>query len=160
VARARRNAVLSGLAELPIRWFAEVAAKFVRRVLKRGRRYDAVILDPPAYGHGPHGETWKLTDDLPALVADCLQLAGDELEFLLLSCHTGELAFAAPLLKYLVTTEAELGRRGKLDASDLATVSLDGERLHAGAAVRWTTAAAAPDRASNDTKPAENVRQR
>ena len=61
VAWARRNAELSGLAEAPIRWIAEDAMKFVKRELKRGNRYDAVILDPPSYGHGPQGEVWRLS---------------------------------------------------------------------------------------------------
>ena len=62
VDRARQNAVLSGLAERPIRWIAEDAVKFCRREVKRGNRYDAVILDPPSYGHGPKGEPWKIDE--------------------------------------------------------------------------------------------------
>ena len=69
VAWARRNAELSGLADAPIRWIAEDAMKFVKRELKRGNRYDAVILDPPSYGHGPRGEVWRLSKHLPRLLA-------------------------------------------------------------------------------------------
>ena len=68
VAWARRNAELSGLADAPIRWIAEDAMKFVKRELKRGNRYDAVILDPPSYGHGPQGEVWRLVET-PAAAA-------------------------------------------------------------------------------------------
>ena len=67
VAWARRNAELSGLAEATIRWIAEDAVKFVKREVKRGNRYDAVILDPPSYGHGPRGEVWRLSKHLPRL---------------------------------------------------------------------------------------------
>ena len=71
VAWARRNAQLSGLSEAPIRWITEDARKFVRREIKRGNFYDAVILDPPSYGHGPGGEAWKLEEHLGELLAMC-----------------------------------------------------------------------------------------
>ena len=71
VAWARRNAELSGLADAPIRWIVEDATKFVKRELRRGNRYDAVILDPPSYGHGPRGEVWRLSKHLPRLLALC-----------------------------------------------------------------------------------------
>ena len=64
VAWARGNAKASGLAEAPIRWIVDDCAKFVEREIKRGRRYDAIIMDPPSYGRGPSGEIWKLEKDL------------------------------------------------------------------------------------------------
>jgi 23S rRNA (cytosine1962-C5)-methyltransferase len=95
VAWAGRNAELSGLASAPIRWIVEDAARFVRRELKRGNRYDAVILDPPSFGHGPAGETWKLEDDLPALLAACTELTAGRRRFVLLTCHTQSVTPAA-----------------------------------------------------------------
>ena len=74
VAWARRNAELSGLSAAPIRWIAEDALKFVKRELRRGNRYDAVILDPPSYGHGPRGEVWRLSKHLPRLLSLCGEL--------------------------------------------------------------------------------------
>jgi 23S rRNA (cytosine1962-C5)-methyltransferase len=88
VAWARRNAELSGLSAAPIRWMAEDAMKFVKRELRRGNRYDAVILDPPSYGHGPRGEVWRLAKHLPRLLSLCGELTAGRLEFLLLTCHT------------------------------------------------------------------------
>ena len=88
VAWARRNAELSGLADAPIRWIAEDAMKFVRRELKRGNTYDAVILDPPSYGHGPRGEVWRLSKHLAGLLAMCGQLTAGRRRFMLLTCHT------------------------------------------------------------------------
>jgi 23S rRNA (cytosine1962-C5)-methyltransferase len=85
---ARRNAELSGLASAPIRWIHEDAATFVRRELKRGNRYDAVVLDPPSYGHGAKGQTWKLAEQLPGLLADCARLTRGERCFMLVTCHT------------------------------------------------------------------------
>ena len=67
---AKRNAKQSGLGEAPIRWIVEDAAKFVEREIRRGSQYDAVILDPPSYGHGPRREAWKLSRDLLALLED------------------------------------------------------------------------------------------
>jgi 23S rRNA (cytosine1962-C5)-methyltransferase len=137
VAWARRNAALSGLADAPIRWIAEDALKFARRELKRGRRYDAVILDPPSYGHGPRGQAWKLADKLDDLVDVCLQLTAGRREFVLLTCHSGDWAVAAPLLAHFVSQKTAFGDEGKLTAQNMALVSADGQRLHAGAAIRW-----------------------
>src|SRR5690606_38707802 len=88
VDRARRNAELSGLAERPIRWIAEDAVKFVDRELRRGNGYDAVILDPPSYGHGTSGRAWKLAQDLPPLLEKIAALTANRRAFVLLSCHT------------------------------------------------------------------------
>lgn len=74
VVGASRNARHSGLADAPIRWIVEDAARFVRREIRRGNSYDAVILDPPSYGHGPKGETWKLSEHLLPLLRDCAVL--------------------------------------------------------------------------------------
>ena len=88
VAWARRNAELSGLAHAPIRWIAEDAMKFVKRELKRGNRYDAVVLDPPSYGHGPQGEVWRLSKHLPRLLSLCGELTDGRPQFIVLTCHT------------------------------------------------------------------------
>ncbi|MBS3962238.1 MAG: class I SAM-dependent methyltransferase [Sandarakinorhabdus sp.] len=74
VEQARANARLSGLADRPIRWLTEDARKFVAREVRRGRRYDAILLDPPKFGRGPDGEIWDLTEHLAGLLADCAQL--------------------------------------------------------------------------------------
>ena len=101
VAWARRNAELSGLADAPIRWIAEDAMKFVKRELKRGNRYDAVILDPPSYGHGPRGEVWRLSKHLPRLLSLCGELTAGRLQFMLLTCHTP--GYDAELLTEMLT---------------------------------------------------------
>ena len=88
LARARRNAELSGLADAPIRWIAEDAVRFVKREQKRGQKYDAIILDPPSYGHGTQGSVWQIDRDLPILLQNCFDLLSDKLLFLLLTCHT------------------------------------------------------------------------
>jgi 23S rRNA (cytosine1962-C5)-methyltransferase len=88
VTQARQNGAISGLADAPIRWITEDAVKFVRREIRRGNRYDAVILDPPSYGHGASGQVWRLAQDLPKLLALCAELTAKSREFLLLTCHT------------------------------------------------------------------------
>jgi 23S rRNA (cytosine1962-C5)-methyltransferase len=74
VAQARANAALSGMADRPIRWIIDDAAKFVAREVRRGRRYDAILLDPPKFGRGPEGEIWRLEEHLPELIAGCRRL--------------------------------------------------------------------------------------
>ena len=88
LARARRNAELSGLADAPIRWIAEDAVRFVQREIKRNEKYDAIILDPPSYGHGSRGQVWQISRDLPALLRHCFELLSEKPIFLLLTCHT------------------------------------------------------------------------
>jgi 23S rRNA (cytosine1962-C5)-methyltransferase len=88
VAWARRNAELSGLGSAPIRWIAEDALKFARREARRRSRYDAVILDPPSYGHGSRGEVWRLSRHLPRLLTLCADLTAEQCRVVLLTCHT------------------------------------------------------------------------
>ncbi len=87
VAAARDNAALSGMAENPVRWIVDDASKFVAREVRRGRRYDGILLDPPKYGRGPDGEVWKLEEDLPHLIADCRQLLDADSRFLFLTVY-------------------------------------------------------------------------
>src|SRR5215813_10113749 len=88
VAWGRDNAQLCGLANAPIRWVVEDVSKFLRREVRRGNRYDAVVLDPPSFGRGSKGEVWKLERDLPALLDLCRQVLSNVPLFVLLSAHT------------------------------------------------------------------------
>jgi len=85
---ARRNAARSGLDDRPIRWIVDDIEAFVAREDRRGRRYDGVILDPPSYGHGAGGRSWKLADRLPDLLAACVVLTGPRPAFVVLTAHT------------------------------------------------------------------------
>ena len=87
VAQARDNAALSGMADKPIRWIVDDAAKFAAREVRRGRRYDGILLDPPKYGRGPEGEIWKLEEDLPSLIANCRALLDADSRFLFLTVY-------------------------------------------------------------------------
>ena len=135
VAWARQNAALSGLAGAPIRWIVDDARAFVARELKRGRTYDAVVLDPPTYGHGPQGETWKLFDDLPPLLKACGKLTSSQRSFFLLSCHAPGLG-PAELSAYLA--EALFGHcSGGGAAHEMKLISQDGRKLASGVVARW-----------------------
>ena len=87
VEAAKANAKLSGMADAPVRWIVDDAAKFVAREVRRGRRYDGIILDPPKFGRGPNGELWRLEEGLPALIADCAQLLDEKSKFLVLTVY-------------------------------------------------------------------------
>ena len=87
VEAARGNAALSGLADAPVRWIVDDAARFVGREVRRGRRYDGILLDPPKYGRGPEGEVWRLEEHLPGLVADCRRLLDANSRFLFLTVY-------------------------------------------------------------------------
>ncbi|RSU49226.1 class I SAM-dependent methyltransferase [Sphingomonas sp. S-NIH.Pt15_0812] len=87
VEAARANAALSGLDAAPVRWIIDDAAKFTAREVRRGRRYDGILLDPPKYGRGPEGEIWRLEEDLPRLIADCRQLLDENSRFLFLTVY-------------------------------------------------------------------------
>ena len=87
VEAARANAALSGMADRPIRWIIDDALKFAAREVRRGKRYDGIILDPPKYGRGPEGEVWKLEEGLPPLIAECRKLLDADSRFLFLTVY-------------------------------------------------------------------------
>ena len=117
VEAARANAMLSGLAEKPIRWMTDDATKFVAREVRRGRRYDGILLDPPKYGRGPDGEVWKLEEGLPGLIADCRQLLDAESRFLFLTVYAVRMS-ALAIGELLRQALGDLG--GTVEAGELA----------------------------------------
>ncbi len=84
---AKENAKLAGMSDKPIRWLIDDAAKFTAREVRRGKRYDGIILDPPKFGRGPEGEVWRLEEHLPALIADCRKLLDADSSFLFLTVY-------------------------------------------------------------------------
>lgn len=95
---ANENQALSGLEN--IRWMVEDALKYVKRELKRGRKYNGIILDPPAYGHGPNGEKWKLEDNIREMMHDVVQLLDEEEHFLILNTYS--LGFSSVIVENLI----------------------------------------------------------
>ena len=123
VAQARENAALSGLEEAPIRWLVDDAAKFAAREVRRERRYDGIILDPPKFGRGPKNETWRIEEGLPGLIADCRKLLDENSRFLFLTVYAVRMSSLA-----LAGLVEELFRdlSGTVEHGDLA-VREDGE---------------------------------
>ena len=117
VAQARENAALSGLSDAPVRWIVDDAVKFAAREVRRGRRYDAILLDPPKFGRGPDGEVWRLEEHLPGLLADCAQLLDGQSRALFLTVYAVRLS-ALALQELLQQTLGHLG--GTVEAGELA----------------------------------------
>ena len=136
VAWARRNAALSDLAEAPIRWIVEDAPRFVEREARRGRRYDALILDPPSYGHGPRGEPWKIERDLEPLLAHCAGIMVELPAFALLTCHTPTLG--PNRLQRILAAGLAAGREWPARVQPLLLATADGRQLPSGLAATWT----------------------
>jgi 23S rRNA (cytosine1962-C5)-methyltransferase len=117
VASARDNARLSGMADRPIRWLVDDAAKFVGREVRRGRRYDGIILDPPKFGRGPDGEVWRLEDHLGPLIADCRKLLDADSRFLILTVYAVRMS-ALAIGELLAQATADLG--GRVECGEMA----------------------------------------
>lgn len=132
---ARHNAELSQLAGAPLRWIVDDARKFVQRELRRGNQYQAVILDPPTYGHGSRGEPWELAKDLQPLLAACAHLTCERRAFMLLTCHTPTLS-PADLAAMLADALPGCSRRD-VAAQSLTVRTTDGRTLPSGVAARW-----------------------
>lgn len=134
---AKENAASSGLSDAPIRWIVDDCVKFVERELRRGKTYDAVIMDPPSYGRGPKGEIWKIEEKIHSLVGLCAQLLSDEPLFFLINSYTTGLQPA--VLSYLLSLELKKWN-GIVDAQEIGLpVSSNGLVLPCGASGRWET---------------------
>ena len=136
VSWARENAKLSGLEQAPVRWIVDDCAKFVEREIRRGRRYDALIMDPPSYGRGPSGEIWKLEENLYPFLELVVQVLSDQPLFVLINSYTTGLAPA--VLTYLLDTLVTKRHGGHTDAQELGLpVTASGLALPCGATGRW-----------------------
>ena len=136
VAWAKENAAASGVSDAPVRWIVDDCAKFVEREIRRGRRYDAVIMDPPSYGRGPGGEVWKLEQNLWPFVSLCKGVLSDEPLFLLINSYTTGLS---PSVLTYVTKSIFSGRfGGKGESRELCLpVTESGLFLPCGASCRY-----------------------
>ena len=134
---ARENARASGLEDAPIRWIVDDCAKFVEREIRRGRRYDAIIMDPPSYGRGPTGEVWKLEDSLYPFVELCAGVLSDEPLFIIINSYTTGLA--PSVLTYILETLISKKFGGHTLSDEIGLpVTESGLVLPCGAAGRWT----------------------
>ena len=134
---ARENAKASGLEDAPIRWIVDDCAKFVEREIRRGRRYDAIIMDPPSYGRGPTGEVWKLEENLYPFVELCAKVLSDEPLFVIINSYTTGLA--PSVLTYILETLVSRRFGGRTVSDEIGLpVTETGLVLPCGATGRWT----------------------
>ncbi len=137
VAAAKENAALSGLAAAPIRYIVDDCKKFIEREIRRGNKYDGIIMDPPSYGRGPTGEVWKIEDNIDEFVALTEKVLSDDPLFFLLNSYTTGLS--ASTMKYIATVRLLSGRKGEAEADELGLpVKNSGLALPCGSSVRVT----------------------
>jgi len=137
VATAKENAVLSGLADAPVRYIVDDCFKFCEREKRRGNRYDAVIMDPPSYGRGPNGEKWTLEENIDSFVDLAASLLSDEPLFFLLNSYTTGLSPSA--MGYLLEKNLKSLIGGSVVSDEIGLpVSSTGSALPCGASSRWT----------------------
>ena len=132
---AKENAKSSGLSDAPIRWIVDDCVKFVEREIRRGNKYDAIIMDPPSYGRGPKGEIWKIEDSIHSFVKLCAQLLSDDPLFFLINSYTTGLA--PSVLTYMISIELKK-YNGIVTAEEIGLpVTSTGLILPCGASGRW-----------------------
>jgi 23S rRNA (cytosine1962-C5)-methyltransferase len=137
VQKAKLNASLSDVPSDSIRYIVDDCFKFVQREIRRGNKYDAIILDPPSYGRGPGGEKWMIEKDLDGLIASISLLLSDKPLFLLLNSYTTGLSPSS--CGYILHTNICKKYGGTIDNQELGIpVSADGICLPCGASSRWT----------------------
>ncbi len=137
IAWAKDNFDASGLTGRPVRLIVDDAMKFVLREIRRGRQYDAIVMDPPSYGRGPTGEMWKIEEDLYPLVEACAQLLSPGARFFLINSYTTGLA---PSVLASILKVALAGRGGRIEADEVGLpIARGGLVLPCGASGRWTS---------------------
>lgn len=136
VSWAKENAAASGLQDAPIRWIIDDCGKFVEREIRRGKRYDAIIMDPPSYGRGPSGETWKLEENLWDFVSLCANALSDNPLFVIINSYTTGLS--PSVLTYISETIFSKKFGGKSESRELGLpVSESGLVLPCGSSCHW-----------------------
>ena len=132
---AKENRELSGLPETRFRWIVEDALAFVRREIRRGNRYDGILMDPPSYGRGPSGEVWKLENELFGLVETCAGALSDRPLFFLINSYTT--GFQASVLANMLNRCVAGRFGGQTDSQELCLPVTAGGVLPCGASGRW-----------------------
>lgn len=134
---AKENAMSSGLLDAPIRWIVDDCVKFVEREIRRGNKYDAIIMDPPSYGRGPKGEIWKIEEKIHSFINLCSQILSEDPLFFLVNSYTTGLAPA--VLTYMISKEVKSRHGGKVEADEIGlNVTESGLVLPCGASGRWS----------------------
>ena len=133
---AKENAASSGLGDASIRWLVDDCGKFVEREIRRGNKYDAIIMDPPSYGRGPKGEIWKIEDSIYPFIELTSQILSDDPLFFLVNSYTTGLQPA--VMSYMVNTAITSKFGGKVESGEIGLpVTSNGLVLPCGASARW-----------------------
>lgn len=133
---AKENSQLSGIADRPVRWIVDDCIKFVQREIRRGNKYDGIIMDPPSYGRGPNGEVWKLEEQLFPLVELCASVMSENPEFFILNSYTTGLSPA--VMKYLLGVIIQKKFGGTVSADEIGLkVTQTGLVLPCGSTAIW-----------------------
>ncbi len=133
---ARENASLNHLENAPIRWIVDDVKKFLTREIRRGNRYEGIILDPPSFGRGAKGELFKIEEDIISLLDECRQLLSDDPLFVLFSCHTP--GFTPVAMNHLMTQMME-GKQGQVEVGEMILSGEDSVlTVPSGTYARWT----------------------
>ena len=135
---AKENAAASGVADRPVRWLVDDCLKFVKREIRRGNTYDAIIMDPPSYGRGPTGEVWKLEQQLGELLEETGKLLSDNAIFFFLNTYTA--GISPSILNYMVKRYIAGGRQGEIFTDEIGLyVTEKGISLPCGNTTVWMT---------------------
>lgn len=136
VAWAKENAAASGAADLHVRWIVDDCIKFVRREIRRGNKYDILIMDPPSYGRGPGGEVWKLENEIYSFVELCSQVLSDDPLMVLINSYTTGLS--PSVMEYMLGSLIKPKYGGRLACDEIGLkVSESGMVLPCGASAMW-----------------------
>ena len=134
---AKENAVSSNLADRPVRWLVDDCVKFVEREIRRGNKYDAIIMDPPSYGRGPKGEIWKIEESIFPFIELTMDILSDDPLFYLVNSYTTGLQPA--VLTYMLSMTVRRKYGGTVESSEIGLpVSGNGLVLPCGASGRWS----------------------
>lgn len=134
---AKENAVSSGVADKPVRWIVDDCIKFVQREIRRGNRYDIIIMDPPSYGRGPGGEVWKLENEVYGFVEQCCEVLSDDPILMLINSYTTGLS--PSVMEYILGTTVKRKFGGEVTGSEIGLkTSSKGLVLPCGATAVWS----------------------
>ncbi len=134
---AKENMAASGLSERPVRYIVDDVKKFVAREARRGKKYDAIIMDPPSYGRGPGGELWKIEDELYPLIEDCMKILSDEPLFFLINSYTTGLSQTIMSNVMALTLKKKYG--GEVSCDEIGLMMRDKQMiLPCGISCRWS----------------------
>jgi 23S rRNA (cytosine1962-C5)-methyltransferase len=135
VSKAKNNLELSGLSSKPVRFIVDDVVKFVKREKRRGRTYDAIIMDPPSYGRGPKGELWKIENEIFNLISHCVEVLSPKPLFFLVNSYTT--ALSPIVIGNMITMLIKSKFGGSITADELGIESSSGLILPCGSSVRW-----------------------